>query len=377
MSPLHDITVVDFSELLPGPFLTQSLAELGANVIKVERPPHGDAARRMAPGIFGAVNRGKHTVQANLKADEDRKRVLELVKIADVLIEGYRPGVMARLGLDYETVKALNPSIIYVSLTGYGQTGKRAMLPGHDVNYQAASGALALSGLPDGRPQHVYGLPVADLCGALYGLSALLAALFQRERSQQGQWLDVALADCLKHWINPRVGAFHAEGVADLAHQRKDALDKPAYGVFPTADGRDITIGALEDHFWAALCGVLDLAPFDTPEFAGYSARAARASDIRVAIATQTALWPCDELEHALQDADVPVVPVQSPDQVLASELLDERGLRTEGQHGPLVRFPVRLSGMDDAPLFPTPIPLEMREDGLHSDSSLKESAGS
>ena len=365
MSPLQDITVIDFTELLPGPFLTQSLAEFGAKVIKIERPPHGDNARRMAPGVFNAVNRGKWSMQADLKSEPERARILELVTTADVVVESYRPGVMKRLGLDYETVRTLNPGVVYASLTGYGQEGSRAMLPGHDINYQAASGALALSGLPDGRPQHVFGLQVADLCGSLYGLSAVVTALFQRERTGLGQHLDIAITDCLTHWINPRIGAFQAHGISTLHEQRQDALNKPAYGVFHTADGRDITIAALENHFWKSLTQVLDLAPFDTEAYLEYDARAERASEIRELMVRRVAGWNCSKLEQALLAADVPVLVVHSPAEVMDSAAIAERGLRTEGADGPLIRFPVRLAGMDAVHLSVLPREHSRQECGV------------
>lgn len=355
MSPLKDITVIDFTELLPGPFLTQSLAEFGATVIKIERPPHGDNARRMAPGVFNAVNRGKWSLKADLKTASEKAKVVELIKTADIVVESYRPGVMKRLGLDYEAVRALNPSIVYASVTGYGQEGSRAQLPGHDLNYQAASGALSLSGRPDGRPEHVFGLPVADLCGALYGLSSVMTALFQRERTGLGQHLDIAITDCLTHWINPRIGAFQAHGISDLASQREDVLNKPAYGVFTTADGRDITIGALEDHFWKSLTRVLDLAPYDTDAYLAFDARANSASEIRKLMAQRVAAWNCSELEEALLAADVPVLVVHSPIEVMESDAVAERNLRVAGFDGPLIRFPVQLSGMDAVELSKQP----------------------
>lgn len=348
MAPLQGITVIDFTELLPGPFLTQSLVELGAKVIKVERPPHGDNARRMAPGVFNAANRGKHCVAADLKSPRDRAMVVELIRAADVFIESYRPGVMKRLGLDYETVRSIREDMVYASLTGYGQSGSRALLPGHDLNYQAASGALALSGLPDGEPEHVYGLPVADLCGAVYGLSAVTAALLQRERTGIGQHLDIAIADCLTHWVNPRLGAYQAHGIDDLSHQRQDALNKPAYGVFRTADGHDLTVCALENHFWRQLTQVLDLAPFDSDDYFDFDARARVASEIRSLMKQRIASWEGAALETALKAADVPVLRVVPPNDVLAGAAAVERGLAAAGADGLLVRFPVRLKGMND-----------------------------
>jgi crotonobetainyl-CoA:carnitine CoA-transferase CaiB-like acyl-CoA transferase len=177
IKPLEGVRIVDFSELLPGPFMTQNLCELGAEVIKIERPPHGDSARRMAPGLFEAVNRGKQSRVLDLKQPAGRERAIALISQADILVETYRPGVMSRLGLGYEAMKVLNPRLIYASLTGYGQSGPMAALPGHDLNYLAVGGAIALSGHGASTPAHAFGLPAADLCGAMYGFSAILAAL--------------------------------------------------------------------------------------------------------------------------------------------------------------------------------------------------------
>jgi crotonobetainyl-CoA:carnitine CoA-transferase CaiB-like acyl-CoA transferase len=250
IKPLEGVRIVDFSELLPGPFMTQNLCELGAEVIKIERPPHGDSARRMAPGLFEAVNRGKQSRVLDLKQPAGRERAIALISQADILVETYRPGVMSRLGLGYEAMKVLNPRLIYASLTGYGQSGPMAALPGHDLNYLAVGGAIALSGHGASTPAHAFGLPAADLCGAMYGFSAILAALYQRASTGEGQYLDIAMLDCVAHWLNVRVGHFHHAGIDSLESQRRDVLIKPAYGVFETADARHLTICALEDHFW-------------------------------------------------------------------------------------------------------------------------------
>src|SRR3990167_7800827 len=204
--PLADITVVDFSELLPGPFFTQALAEMGARVIKIERPPHGDNARRLGAGGFSAVNRGKESLLVDMKDEAQRAQVRQLVASADIVVESYRPGV------------------------------------------------LAVSGEAGGQPALGVGLPVADLCGAMYALSSTLAALFQRESTGQGQHLDVALTDCALHWMNPRLGTYRESGAATLEAQREVTLVKPAYGAFACLDGRYLSIAALEDHFWQRLC---------------------------------------------------------------------------------------------------------------------------
>lgn len=347
MAPLQGIRILDFTELLPGPFLSQNLVELGACVVKIERPPHGDNARLMAPGVFHAANRGKKCIQLNLKSAQGREQIQQLLENADVLIEAYRPGVMKRLGLDYKTLRIRYPWLIYASLSGYGQTGSRVSWPGHDLNYQAASGALALSGLPNDRPAHVFGLPAADLCGSMYGLSAILAALFQRTQSKKGQYLDIALADCLAHWMNPRLGSFQAQRLNSLDQQRKDVLDKPAYGVFRCRDDKDITICALENHFWQRLVEVLQLSDFSGVEFLDYEYRTMHAQSIRQAIAARVLVRDHDELHAALLAADIPSMPIIQPSELLKVSEKTERPLQALDKTQ-FVRFPIQLSGMSE-----------------------------
>lgn len=351
--PLHGITVIDFSELLPGPFLTQNLCELGAEVVKIERPPHGDNARRLAPGVFSATNRGKRSIVADLKNLEDRERVRDLIAGADILIETYRPGVMARLGLDYASLEKDFPKLIYASLTGYGQVGPLANLPGHDVNYLATSGAIALSGSANTGPAHTFGLPTADLCGAMYGFSTVLAALYQRQQTGKGQYLDISITDCMVHWLNPRIGHFHEEGMHDLPNQRRDVLSKPAYGVFPTRDGRHISVAALEDHFWTRMVTALGMSPFEGSEFGSYSRRVEAADAINTLLAQKICSFDLEEIERILNEADVPAAQVIAPCDVAKFEQFEERGLTVETVHGTFARFPVRLSGVSSMPSDP------------------------
>ncbi|MBO4120182.1 CoA transferase [Cupriavidus gilardii] len=347
--PLAGITVVDLSELLPGPFFTQNLAELGARVIKIERPPHGDNARRMGAGVFEAVNRGKQSLLVDLKAQRGRDDVLALLADADVLVESYRPGVMGRLGLDAATLCERFPRLVCVSLSGYGQQGPWAQLPGHDINYLAACGALAVSGEAGGGPAQSFGLPLADLCGAMYALSATLAALLQRDRTGRGQHLDVALADCALHWMNVRFGAWREAGAQTLAAQRDMALVKPAYGAFRCADGRYLSVAALEDHFWQRLCEVLPLAPFDGDAWRTLSARKSEAQAINARLAQALAAWDADQAFDLLARADVPAAPVVEPADVAA---LPQFSIRDKFPHEgagdvlPLARFPVPMAGL-------------------------------
>jgi CoA:oxalate CoA-transferase len=348
-APLAGVTVIDLSELLPGPFVTQSMVDLGAEVIKVERPPHGDNARRIGPGTFESVNRGKKSILADLKQEEDRARIRALIVQADVLIEGYRPGVMARLGLNYESLKADAPQLIYASLTGFGQQGPDAMLPGHDINYLGAAGVLSVSGEDDGPPTQTLGLPVADLAGAMACLSAILAALYQRTHSGSGQYLDVAIVDSVLHWMTPRLGQFaHAE-VLDGASQRRYLRNKPAYGIFRCADGRHITIGALEDHFWAGLNSELKLFVDDADACKLFSQRAARCNEINKRLQAVLDTIGSEEAVARLRQANLPVFPVLETEEATRYARQRERHPVIDTAHGPRVRFPVRMAGTDDA----------------------------
>lgn len=343
--PLAGIKVLDFSELLPGPFLTQNLVELGATVTKIERPPHGDNARQIAPGLFASVNRGKHSIMVDLKDSEQAASILRLVAGADVVVEGFRPGVMKRLGFDYETLSAINPRIVYVSLTGYGQTGRLAHLPGHDINYLASAGVLALSGSDPAKPSHGAGIPLADLCGAMYALSSTLAALLQRKESGKGQFLDVSLTDCSMHWMNPRIGHFDEAKIESLERQREDILTKPAYGVFRTADNQLMSIAALEDHFWARLAAALALdLPLET--YASHSARVTDAARINAEIVRRVAAFQASDLLDRLIQADVPVSPVVQPSELRTADHSLQRQLFTGKNSQGFVRYPVTMVGM-------------------------------
>lgn len=353
--PLAGINVVDFSELLPGPFFTQSLAEMGAHVLKIERPPGGDNVRGLGPGVFEAVNRGKQSLLADLKDPAQRAEVRRQVAEADVLVESYRPGVMERLGMDAATLCAAHPRLVYVSLSGYGQQGPWADLPGHDINYLAASGVLAVSGRAGAGPELGFGLPAADLCGAMYALSSTLAALLQRQHTGRGQHLDVALADCALHWMNPRLGAWRSSGADTLEAQRDSSLVKPAYGAFACRDGRYVSVAALEDQFWARLCAALDLSPYQGEAYRGHHARKQAAAAINARIAAALATFDADAAFDLLQRHDVPAAPVVEPGELAGLPQFASRDKFAAGDRLPLVRYPVPLAGMASRQMEPAP----------------------
>lgn len=304
--PLAGVRVVDFSTLLPGPLTTLMLAEAGAEIIKVERPG-GEDGRRMPPfidgksGFFASLNARKSFVVLDLRKAEDVERAQDLIRGADVVVEQFRPGVMDRLGLGYETAKALNPRVIYCAITGYGQTGPNALKAGHDLGYQAEAGMLgALS-----RP----GLPaplVADIGGgALPAVINILLALRQRELTGEGAFLDIGMA--------PFVRAFVPHLIVDQVSDSPSPVGgflltgaSPRYQIYRAADGAAIAVAALEEKFWRSFCALLGLDPAALDD-------AGDPEGVKAEIAARLATKTAAEWEPLLAEADCCVELVRPP----------------------------------------------------------------
>ena len=268
MQPLSGILVLDFTTLLPGPLATLMLAEAGAEVIKIERPG-GEEMRAMPPRldgeavVFALLNRGKKSVVLDLKSEADRAKLRPLIARADVLVEQFRPGVMERLGLGFDAVKAINPRIVYCSISGYGQSGPRANEAGHDINYQSLTGLLALQAGPVESPV-VPGALVADIGGGtMPAVINILLGLRQRDATGEGVYLDVAMTDAMFTfaWYAYAIG--HATGTFPGPGALRLAGASPRYQLYPTRDGKLVACGALEQKFWLAFCNTIGLpAPF-------------------------------------------------------------------------------------------------------------------
>ncbi len=266
MQPLSGVLVLDFTTLLPGPLATLMLAEAGAEVVKVERPG-GEEMRRFAPAfdgegaLFAALNRGKKSVVVDLKDADDRARLAPLLARADVLVEQFRPGVMERLGLGYAAVRARNPRIVYCSISGYGQTGPRRHEAGHDLNYIAAAGLLALQPGPADRPV----MPPAQIAdiggGTMPAVINILLALRRRDRSGEGAFLDIAMADAAFTFAWEGLAPGLAGKGFPGAGETTLAGGSPRYQVYPTRDGRLVACAALEQQFWSAFTAAIGLAP--------------------------------------------------------------------------------------------------------------------
>lgn len=252
--------VLDLCRLLPGPYCSRILADFGFEVIRVERPGGGDWSRYVPPTdpetgeglLFRALNRGKQSLTLNLKSEEGQAIFTQLVRTADVLLEGFRPGVMGRLGLGYENLAPANPRLVYCSLSGYGPSGPYRERAGHDLNYQGLAGTLDLTGPRDGPPS-VPGVPLADLTGALWAALGILRALLEREQSGRGQRLDSSLLggalSCLPIPVaRHRGGQPMARGASELTG------GAVCYNIYETRDGNYMTLSALEPEFWANFC---------------------------------------------------------------------------------------------------------------------------
>jgi alpha-methylacyl-CoA racemase len=256
--PLAGIRVLDLSRLLPGPFLTMILADLGADVVKIEDPRIGDYMRVTPPvtkrmsGRFLAVNRGKRSLALDLKAAAGRDAFLRMVAKADVVVESFRPGVIDRLGVGWSALSAIKPNIILCSISGYGQTGPYVERAGHDLNYVGLAGVLAMGSEAAGHKPAMPGVQIADLAGgALWGATALLAALVGRERNGEGAHLDISMTEGALAMLAAEIGNLDCGSHPTRSSESLNG-GLACYGVYATKDGRYLSVGALEPKFWLA-----------------------------------------------------------------------------------------------------------------------------
>lgn len=352
-APLQGVRVLDLSQTLPGPFCTQVLADLGAEVLKVE-PPAGDMTRHSPTGIFHVANRNKRSVVIDLKQPQGVAACRELAAGCDVFVEGFRPGVMARLGVGYEDIAKVRPDVVYCSISGYGQSGPLALAPGHDLNYLAASGALAFSGSWAQPGAHRPGLPVSDLSTSLYAAVAIVAALRHRTVSGQGAYLDIALADCAMAWATVRGGLNQSLRDEDRRHLF------PTNDLFDCADGRRIALGVVEEHFWTALCRAVgdDEPRLREPRFADEAGRRAHGDELSALLQALFLREGSQAWIQRLQACDVPVQAVLDLQEALASEHARTRSVvqTHEGQRH--VTCPVVWNGRPVAGVRRNPPPL-------------------
>lgn len=332
--PLTGIRVLDLTRLLPGAWCTLMLADMGADVVKVEEPGSGDYMRWTPPlregqsALFEAVNRNKRSVTLNLKTDAGRELLLRLVETADVLVEGNRPGVMARLGLGWDDLRARNARLVMCSITGYGQTGPFAARAGHDLNYMATAGGLGLNGERDGAPVPL-AVQVADIGGGgLQPAVAILAALLAVQRGGEGRWIDASMTDGALTWMSFALNA-RAGGEPVSRGDQRLAGRYPCYRVYTCRDGRHYSVGALEPKFWAALCSALERPDLVDEQFAEGDAGAAVHHALEEVFASRTR----EEWQAILAPVDACCEPVLDLDEVASHPQVVARRMieRSEG----------------------------------------------
>ena len=389
--PLSHIRVLDLSRVLAGPWAGQNLADLGAEVIKVERPGQGDDTRRWGPpylkdaagrdtsepAYYLSCNRGKKSIVLDLATPQGQRLARELAAKCDILLENYKVGGLAKFGLGYDDLEASHPHLIYCSITGFGQTGPCRERAGYDLIAQGMGGLMSITGEPDGAPgggPKRVGVAIADLFSGMYATIAVLAALARRERTGRGQHIDLALLDCQVAMLANQAMNYLTSGRPPPRMGNAHPNVVP-YQPFATADG-EIIVAAGNDAQFAGLCAVIgrpDLA--DDPDFATNAARIRNRERLLPMIAEQIKARTRREWQDALEAVGVPCGPINALDEVFAEPQVRARGMRFELDHPlagrvPMVASPMRFS---DTPIeYHAPPPLL----GEHTDDVLGELLG-
>lgn len=314
--PLEGISILDLSTQIPGPYCTMLLADLGADVIKIENTKGGDQTR-LIPYLFNHINRNKRSMVLNLKSSSAREIFYKLAKGSDVVVEGFRPGVCKKLGLDYETIRNINCRIVYCSISGYGQDGPYRQKPGHDINYLGYSGILSLEDDLD----HYNGLPpipLADIAGSMFSAVSILTALINRDKTRVGQHIDVSMTAALFSWMGASITAGF-QGQPD-----GESFFIPHYGLFKTKDEKFITLGIVhEEHFWKKLCSVMKMGDLEALDLFH---RVVRRKDVSTRLQKIFLTKNLKEWIALLNQADVPCGPVYSLDESYADPQMIHRG---------------------------------------------------
>jgi crotonobetainyl-CoA:carnitine CoA-transferase CaiB-like acyl-CoA transferase len=351
-SPLHGVKVLELARILAGPWCGQTLADLGAEVVKVESP-EGDDTRRWGPpyiekdgekaaAYFHAANRGKRSVTADFTTEEGRDFVIALAKDADVLIENFKLGGLKKYGLDYESLKAINPKLIYCSITGFGQDGPYAPRAGYDFMIQGMGGIMDLTGAPDGEPQKI-GVAFADIFTGLYSVVAIQAALIERQRTGLGQHIDMALFDCMTGVLANQAMNFLASGVSPRRMGNAHPNIAP-YQTFAVADGHLIIACGNDSQFGrlAAVLGLADLA--GDSRFATNAARVGNRLELSRVMEEKTLTFRRDDLLALLEKEGVPAGPINSVADVFSDPQFIHRGMKIDPEGAPGIRTPIRFS---------------------------------
>ena len=336
LGPLASLKVLDFSTLLPGPFASLLLADMGAEVLRIESPTRMDLLRVLPPHDQGVsashayLNRNKRSLALDLKQPEALEVIKQLLQDYDIVLEQFRPGVMERLGLGYDALKAINPKLIYVSITGYGQTGPYKDRAGHDINYLALAGLASYTGHADSGPLPL-GMQVADIAGgSLHGVIGLLAAVIARQQTGQGQHLDVSMTDCVFS-LNAMAGAGYLACGEEPGREEQMLNGGSFYDYYRSRDGRWFSVGSLEPAFMKQLCAALGLEELET---SGLSPEPALQKALKNALRIEFETRDFTELCALFAALDACVEPVLSVGEAVRHPQLKARALVTEVPRG-------------------------------------------
>lgn len=363
--PLAGLRVLDFTQILAGPFCTALMADLGADVIKVE-PPKGDEYRRVGPfrhgesALFVLVNRGKKSICLDLKSDDGKAAAHALALDVDVVVENFRPGVAARLGIDHPTLSAMNDRLVYASISGFGQSGPDANRPSYDLIAQAASGLMHMTGDPEGAPTKV-GESIGDLSAGLFASWALLARLYERERTGRGGHVDVAMFDSLFSLMPTAVAQWMFGETPPIRVGNRHPLSTP-FGAFQAKDGHFI-VAVLNDVQFQSLCTAMgreDLGQ-DTVHYGSDELRTRNEVSLREAIESWSVRLSVSDVVGKLTAAHVPSSPIQTMEQAIESAQVTARGLLSSHDHPiageiPAMEQPVHFQGVKRGDIRPAPI---------------------
>jgi crotonobetainyl-CoA:carnitine CoA-transferase CaiB-like acyl-CoA transferase len=377
--PLAGIRVLDFTRVLAGPAASLALADLGAEVLKVESPGSGDDTRTFPPfrdevsHYFLSVNRGKKSIVIDLKTEAGVALAKDLASKCDIVIENYRPGVMDRLGLGYETLSAINPRLIYCAISGFGMTGPLRDRPSFDIVMQALSGALSVNGEP-GVPPTKLGIPLGDLVGGINGPISILAALHERSVTGRGRLIDISLLDGMLGMLGylAQLAFFTGEDPKPQGTQHPNLVP---YGSFPAKDG-SIIIACLTNNFWARICQALGMPEAtDDVRFNSIQKRRDNRNAVNEMIATVTREKTVDELVEILTQHEVPHAPILGIKAALSQPQAVEREMVVETEHQVLGKIPI-VNRPFKFPGDPQPIPTAAPVLGQHTDEILRDILG-
>ncbi|WP_202617801.1 CaiB/BaiF CoA transferase family protein [Bacillus dakarensis] len=344
--PLSSLRILDLSRLLPGPYCSMFFSDFGAEVIKIEEPNLGDYVRwndtkvGENSAVFHSLNRNKKSVTLNLKTEKGKEVFRKLVETSDIVLESFRPGVMDRLGLGYEDLKKINPGIIYCAITGYGQDGPYSQMPGHDINYQSYAGLLGLQGHIEGPPV-LSAIQIADIGGgSQMATIGILIALQARNLTGEGQFVDIAMRDGVMSWMQSMYPDYFVNNKVLEKGKLRLGGGKACYYAYETADGRYLSVGALEEKFWKVFCTEIEAKHLIEKLNAPFEVQMQMKAEIAAIIKKKT----LEEWNAIFEGKDACVSPILNIDEVVQDPQVKARNMVIEKDGEKYLGFPIKLS---------------------------------